>query len=124
MPVNDQTPDVTLVDPNGGEVGTLASPLFTQEATVGTLNAGAQVAFGAAQGSILAANANRKAVIVQNISATAACRVGVTGVTNATGIQVVAGATLILEMPYCPTAELFAIREAAVSGTVLVTEIT
>lgn len=124
MPISDETVRAQLVDDTEAPIGTLANPLFAESRPVGTLSAGVQVAFVAAQTSILAANANRKAVIVQNISNTAACRVGLTGVTNATGIQVIAGATLILEMPYCPTDELFAIREAAVSGTVLVTEIT
>ncbi len=124
MPLDSETVRATLVDTNEVQQGTLANPLFAEERASGTLTNGVEVAFAAAASSILAANANRKAVIIQNISAAAVARVGVAGVTAATGIQVVAGATVILEMPYCPVAELVASREGALSGTLLVNEIT
>jgi len=71
----------------------------------------------------LASNANRKAAIVQNVG-NANIRVGVTGVTATTGKQLVPGETVVFEMPYVPTQELFAIREGSVSSTVLTMEIT
>ena len=92
-------------------------------ATAGTLNNGAQTAVAGAAVSILAANANRRTAIIQNVGA-ATIRVGAAAVTNVTGIQLVAGATLILESPYVATNQIFAIREGAIDSTAFTAEVT
>jgi len=122
MPLNDQTPSVTLVNSSEVEVGTSANPLFGRDATTGTLANGAQTAVSNVAVSVLGANANRKTAIVQNVGNLSA-RIGVAGVTATTGIQLVAGATLILEPPYIVTGAIFAIRETA-DTTIFATEIT
>lgn len=79
---------------------------------------------GAAAVSILAANPNRKSALITNISV-ASVRIGVSGVTTTTGIgRLLPGEIMVLTMPYCPDEELFMIREGAVNGTVLVSEVT
>jgi len=94
----------------------------TFDSTTGTLANGAETAVSNVAVSVLAANANRKVAIVQNVGNLTA-RIGVAGVTAATGIQLVAGATLVLEPPYVVTGAIFAIRETA-DTTVFATEIT
>lgn len=88
----------------------------------GTLNNGAQTAVAAAAIQVLAANVNRKACLIQNVGL-ANVRVGVSGVTTTTGFRLVPGQIVILEMPHVPTQAIFAIREGAVSSTVLAQEI-
>lgn len=113
------------VDVSGSSVSVSNFPA-TQTVTfpTGTLTNGTQVSTsGAGTVSILASNANRRSATVQNVGL-ATVRIGVSGVTTTTGYQLVAGSTLILEMPYVPTQELFMIREGAVNGTVLVMETT
>lgn len=123
MPLNDQTPAVTLYNSSEVEVGTSASPLFISDATTGTLANGAQTSVSSSAVSVLASNANRKTAIIQNVG-NQTVRVGVSGVTATTGIQLVAGATLILESPYIVTGQIFAIREGGADSTVFATEIT
>lgn len=89
----------------------------------GTLSNGAQTAVAAAAVQVAAANANRKAILIQNVGL-ANVRVGVSGVTTTTGFRLVPGQIVILEMPYVPTQAIFAIREGAISSTVLAQEIT
>lgn len=90
---------------------------------VGTLNNGTQTAVAAVAVSVAAANALRRAIILQNVGL-ANVRVGTTGVTTTTGFRLVPGQIVILEHPYVPTNAIFAIREGAVSSTVLAQEIT
>jgi hypothetical protein len=135
MPVNDQTPQVSFIDAAGADFGVVGNPIrvdptgtTTQPVvaqTVGTFTNGAQTVVDNTVGGvqIIAANANRKAVIIQNVGLQS-IRVGVTGVSASTGIQLVAGATLIFEMQFCPTAAIFAIREGAVDSTAFTAEIT
>jgi hypothetical protein len=122
MPIDDSTINAILTDSSEVEVGTVANPLATKDATTGTLANGAQTAVGAAAVEILAANANRKAAIVQNVG-NQPMRVGIAGVTAVTGIQLVAGATLIFDAPYIVIGAIFAIRETA-DTTAFATEIT
>lgn len=89
---------------------------------VGTLNNGAETAVAGTAVSVLAANANRKKLIVQN-TGIANVRLGTTGVTATTGVRLAAGTTTIMDMPHCPTNAIFAIREGAVSSTVLAQEV-
>lgn len=89
---------------------------------VGTLANGAETAVSSSAISVLAANASRKKLIVQNTGANAV-RVGTTGVTATTGFRLVAGATIVIDMPHCPTNAIFAIRESA-DSTVLAQEVT
>jgi len=72
----------------------------------------------------LAANTARKSALITNISALATVRIGVSGVTATTGIgRLLPGDIMVLTMPYCPDEQLFMIREGAVDGTVLVSEV-
>ncbi len=122
-PIADADGDYTLlqVDADGNLriVGTVALGTFPS----GTLGNGAQTVVGAAAVQVLAANSNRKKLIVQNVGI-ANVRVGVSGVTNTTGMRLVSSGTVILEMPHCPTQAIFAIREGAVSSTVFAQEVT
>lgn len=88
----------------------------------GTLSNGAQTAVAAAAVQVLAANTNRKAALIQNVGL-ANVRVGVSGVATTTGFRLVPGQIVILEMPFVPTQAVFAIREGAISSTVLAMEI-
>ena len=97
--------------------------LSIKDTTTGTLANGAETAVAGAAVSILAANANRKAAIIQN-TGIQNIRVGVAGVTNVTGLRVTPGSVVILESPYAVTQELFAIREGAVNSTAFAMEIT
>ncbi len=101
--------DVDITD-IANPVGTLTN---TADATVDGTSGGV---------SALAANANRKACFIQNVGA-ANIRVGTGTLTATTGIQLVPGASLILEAPFCPTAVIKAIRETSTSSTVAVAEI-
>lgn len=123
MPVNDQSPDVVIIDSSGAESGIVANPFAIKDATTGTLANGTETSVAGVAVSVLAANANRKAAIIQNVGSQSV-RIGVAGVTAATGIQLVAGATLILGSPYVVTGAIYAIRETAASTTVFATEIT
>ena len=94
----------------------------TESWATGTLANGAETAVSSSAVSVLAANANRKKLIVQNTGASAV-RIGTTGVTATTGFRLAAGAMLIVDMPQCPTNAIFAIRESA-DSTVLAQEVT
>lgn len=87
-----------------------------------TLSNGAETAVAGSAVSVLAANASRKTAIIQN-TGLANVRVGVTGVAATTGVRVAPGDMVIFDMPYCPTAAIFAIREGATSSTVFAMEI-
>lgn len=95
----------------------------TTAAVAGTLANGAETAVAGSAVQVLAANASSKVRFIQN-TGVANVRVGVTGVTATTGIRLTPGSMVIFEMPYCPQAALFAIREGATSSTVLAQEIT
>lgn len=88
----------------------------------GTLTNGAETAITGVAAQIVAANSSRKAIFVQN-RGLGNVRVGVTGVLSTTGIELLPGGTLILEMPFCPTAALFGIREGVTNSTVGVAEV-
>lgn len=94
----------------------------TQTATVGTLANGAETAVAGSAVQVAASNASRKILIVQN-TGVANVRVGITGVTATTGLRLTPGSMFIFEMPYCPQAAIFSIREGATSSTVLAQEI-
>lgn len=87
-----------------------------------TFTAGAQAVAGAAAALLIAANPNRLFVRVQNVAAagsTAVARVGLAGVTAATGIvELSAGQSVTLRT----TQELHAIRVGLTDAPLLVTE--
>lgn len=89
----------------------------------GTITNGAETSVAGSAVQVLAANANRKKLIIQNTGA-ANVRVGVSGVTATTGVRLVRNGSLLLEMPDCPTQAIYAIREGAVSSTVFAQEVT
>jgi hypothetical protein len=101
-----------------------ATPVPVEQDTPGTLSAGVQVSATGTAGTLIAANANRKQLIVQNIDTAEYARIGIATVTTTTGIRIGPGATLILDSPYCPTALIQCIREGSTSLTLLVSEIT
>lgn len=91
--------------------------------TDGTMANGAQTAVSSTAVEVLAANATRKAAIIQNVG-DEPVRVGATGVTATTGwVSLAAGAVFVLQQPYCPSVAVFAIREGGTDSTVLVSEI-
>lgn len=93
------------------------------QTTAGTLANGAETAVAGSAVQLVAANASRKVLIVQN-TGVANVRVGITGVTATTGFRLTPGSMFIFEMPSCPQAAIFSIREGAISSTVLAQEIT
>lgn len=95
----------------------------TQSGVAGTLANGAETAVAGSAVQIVASNSSRKILIVQN-TGVANVRVGVTGVTATTGFRLTPGSMFIFEMPFCPQAAIFSIREGAISSTVLAQEIT
>jgi hypothetical protein len=94
-----------------------------QAPIAGTLANGAQTAVSNAAISVLAANANRKTAIIQNVG-TADVRVGIAGVGATTWMKLVPNESMIFNMPFCPTGEIFAIRDGAVDSIVLAQEVT
>lgn len=109
------TPVVIASDQSPVSV-TLASGTST-----GTLNNGVETTVGVAATQIIAANAGRKSLIIQN-TGTTNMRVGAAGVTVSTGVRLASGDTLILELPVATNA-IFAIRETT-DTTALTQEIT
>lgn len=87
-----------------------------------TLGNGAETAVSAVAVPILAANANRKAAIVQN-TGTANIRVGVAGVTVTTGLRLLPDGVAIYEEDFVPTQTLFAIREGGSDSVAFTQEI-
>lgn len=83
----------------------------------------AAVAVGAAEILVLAANPRRRWAVIQQTSANPV-RVGAQGVTAATGISLAQRDRLVLEGEEgeCPTDAIYAIREAAADGTIVVLE--
>ena len=74
---------------------------------------------GAATGvQVVAANANRRKLIIQNVHASENVRVGDSNITSTRGIRLVPGASITLDT----TAEVRAIREGGVDSTVSVLE--
>lgn len=104
-----------------GVVGGKSVPVDVNRA--GTLANGVQTAVSSSAVQILAANANNRKVIIQNVGG-ASVRVGTTSVTATTGFRIAAGKTARFYMPDCPTNVLFAIREGTVDSIVLVQVIT
>lgn len=103
--------------------GTTAPSILTAStSTAGTLANGAETAVSSAAVSVLAANTSRKKLIVQNTGANAV-RIGIAAVTATTGMRLAAGASIIFDMPHCPTNAVYAIRESA-DSTVLAQEVT
>jgi len=91
--------------------------------TDGTWADGAQTTVGGTAVQVLAANANRKSAVIQNVG-DEAVRLGPTGVTATSGwVSLAAGAIFVLSQPYCPSVAVFAIREGGADGTVLASEI-
>ena len=97
------------------EVPTSGEAVTTADVTVGT----------AAVAVVLAANASRKAAVIQNTGATNAVRVTLDGTdpTATKGILIAAGGSLLLSQPYCPIKVVRALAITA-STTVGVTETT
>ncbi len=95
-----------------------------QEPIDGSLANGAQTTVDNTAGGvqIVAANANRKTLIIQNTGSNN-IRVGISGVTNTTGVRLTAGASLIFAGHGIPTNAIFAIREGASNSTALVQEV-
>lgn len=84
----------------------------------GSLSNGAETAVAASAVQVIASNASRTKLIIQN-TGLANVRVGITGVTTTTGFRLTPGSMVIFDSPNCPTNAIFAIREGAVSSTVL-----
>lgn len=87
----------------------------------GSLKNGAETAVSSAAVQVLAANSARKRAVIQN-TGNANVRVGITGVTAATGVRVVPNGLVILENPNCEKNAVYAIREGAADSIVFATE--
>lgn len=87
----------------------------------GTLANGLETVINAVAAQVIAANATRKYLAIQN-TGTANIRVGVAGVTATTGIRLTAGATWTPTV--VPTSAIFAIREGANNSVALGQEMT
>lgn len=111
--------DTVSPSTTGPNLGTVT---MSETYPVGTLANGAETAVSSSAVSVLAANANRKKLIVQNTGVNTV-RIGTTGVTATTGFRLTAGATMVFDMPHCPTNAVFAIRESA-DSTVMAQEVT
>jgi hypothetical protein len=89
----------------------------TFSAASAALQNGAETVVDATVGGVqlIAANANRKGLIIQN-TGTENIRVGVAGVTNTTGFRLTPGATASWSGDGTPTTAIFAIREGLVDS--------
>lgn len=88
----------------------------------GTLANGAETSVTTTATQVVAANAARKKLIVQN-NGSGPVRVGTTGVTATTGLRLAAAGVLVFDMPNCPTNAIYAISETG-SNAVLAQEVT
>lgn len=95
----------------------------TSQAIAGTLANGAETAVAGSAIQVVAANASRKILLIQN-TGVANVRIGITGVTATTGARLEPGKGFIFEMPYCTQQAIFAIREGAISSIVFAQETT
>ena len=91
----------------------------------GTATHTADATVGAAAGTILAANANRRSAVIQNVHASVSIRVTIDGQTptSSLGFLLAAGQSLSLESPGCSKAAIKEIRVGGSDGTVGVTEV-
>lgn len=87
-----------------------------------TLANGVETAVGPVAVSILPANPARKTAIIQN-TGSADIRVGIAGVTAATGLRVVPNGVVIYDMPFVAVQELFAIQEGAIGSVAFAQEV-
>lgn len=110
-------PEVEIKNDSGNPI-----PVTTDVVT-GTLSNGAETSVAGSAVQVLAANSSRRKLIVQN-TGIGNVRIGVTGVAATTGFRLTPSGTAVFDMPNCPTQAIFAIREGAVSSTVLAQEIT
>lgn len=103
-----------------------AGGLTTREApTAGTSTQPADITVDATSGGVvlLAANASRKSAVIQNTGA-ATMRLRIDGdPTTTRGLQIAAGQSFNIGMPFCPTGAIKAIREGSTSTTAAVMEI-
>lgn len=106
-------------EPAAAEVGLVVRPVHS----AGTLSNGVQTNVSSAAVQVLAANAVRKKLILQN-TGSSRCRIGTTGLTAGTGVRLEAGEALIFDRPDVPTNAIFAIRDASTDTTVLAQEVT
>ena len=88
----------------------------------GTLNNGAETSVGTSATQIVTATAGRRKLIVQNNGSTPV-RIGASGVAATTGFRLVAGGSVVFDMPHCPTNAIYAISESG-TNAVLTQEVT
>lgn len=96
------------------------TPISTTNTQVlGSLSNGTETTVAGSAVQIIAVNASRKYVIIQN-TGNANIRVGITGVTTTTGLRIVPNGSEVLAVGNA----IFAIREGAISSTAFTQEIT
>ncbi len=117
-------------NPPPNDKGLVVRPLFggpvpvTIDWGTGLLQNGTQTVVGAVAVLVLPANAARKSAAVQNVlPSNGNVRIGAAGVTATTGYQLVPGATMIIEEPFIPLGDVWAISEGAFSTDVLAAEV-
>jgi hypothetical protein len=99
-----------------------ATPVLVNLDRAGTLGLGTQTTVSSVAVQIIAANANRRVLIVQNVGLNA-LRFGGAGVTAATGLLLSSGQTMAFTMPDTPTGAVWAIRSIAADTTAFVLEL-
>jgi len=97
--------------------------LTIADTTTSAFSNGTATAVSSTAVQILAANVLRKGAVIQN-QGNANVRIGITGVTAATGIRLGPGKSIVIRPPNIETSAIFAIREGATDSTVLAQEST
>lgn len=120
-----QDPTLTFIKLADGSIRVSATPAATLAAffTTSTLGTGVETVVSLVAISVAAANPARKKLIIQN-TGTAPVRIGDALVSPVSGVQLVPNGSMILDMPDCPTNEIFAIREGLVDSVVMSQEVT
>jgi hypothetical protein len=106
------TAGIVNAAPDPGEYGQVVRPLPAGTVSTGTLNNGAETPVSSGAVIVLAANANRKAAIVQNTGSNNV-RIGSLGLTANTGLRLIPNAIAIFDEDFVDQGDIYAIRETA-----------
>lgn len=117
---------VVIFDTDGAtQLGTARPFPVAEGLTTSVLGNGtsASVTSSSSTAALAPANTGRKLLILQN-TGSGNVRIGPSTVTSATGVQLVAGGTIIFQPPFIPSNAFFAILEGATTSSVLWAEAT
>lgn len=96
-----------------------SAPLPVEVVSVADLNNGAQTNVSTSAVQLIAADAARVGLIVQNVGTTGSCRVGAASVTATTGTRLDPGDWVAFDGSSTPTNAVYAIRDGGADATVL-----